>query len=198
MNFDIQDFTANQLGSVSKLIVQLWDNSAGEMPKELDSLFNEYVLRYYYVPSSNFNLVAKTDGEICGCLLAAPACDLKNNTADEWIKGRLHGADAVNCFNEIKSYIDSMRELEHQYANENEAILLFFASIQKGSGKALMAEFEKRCREQNIDSMLLWTDDSCNYEYYYRKGFEEVSKSISPTMMGGRNTTTWVFRKKFN
>ena len=197
MNFDIQDFTTNDFDKVAELIAQLWDGSSDEIPEELDSIYHQYVLRYYYVPSSHFNLVAMQGGEICACLLAAPAYDLKNNLADEWIKDRLHGTDAKKYFQELKTYLDSMSETEHSHAKENEAVLLFFGSIRKGAGKTLMDEFEKRCKEHSINSMLLWTDEMCNYDYYYQKGFEEVAKAPSSAMVDGKNVMTWIFRKNF-
>lgn len=194
---NVQDFTAGHIDKITELIDQLWHNPSDEMSKELHSLAHQCILRYYYVPSSHFNLVAIEGGEICACLLAARACDLKNNLANEWLAGCSFRTDVLNHIQETKAYLDSMCNAENHYAAGNEAVLLFFGSVRKGAGRELMTEFEKRCKEQNIGSMILWTDESCNYGYYYQKGFEEVAKFPSPTATNGKHFMTWIFRKHF-
>lgn len=193
----IQDFTANHIENVVDLVSLLWHNPQEDRPAKLQSLLNQYIIRYYFIPRSNFNLVASEGGKICACLMAAKVKDVKNHSADEWVGGRLTTAADLACLSEIKAGLDAMRDVEHQHAKENEAALLFFGSTRKGAGKLLMSEFEKRCKEQGVSSMILWTDERCDYDYYYKKGFEEVLKLPSPTLVDGRHLETWVFRKEF-
>lgn len=192
---EIQKFSADNLKEVAELIKSLWNNSESDMPEQLLSLYNEYVLRYYFVEKSPFNLVAIKDDKIVACLLAANAKDIKHNLADDWIKQYLTDKETIEYYNNFKKYIDSMRDAEHLYAKDNEAVLLFFGSAYKGAGKFLMNELEKRCKEQGVNSMLLWTDESCNYNYYYKKGFEEVLKTPSKVEFDGKYPMTWIFRK---
>ncbi len=193
----IKDCTVNDIENVVKLVSLLWADTQNDTSAELQSLYNQYVISYYFIPKSDFNLVALENGKICACLLAAKLQDIKNNLADEWIAGQSLPPEVRDHISEFKAGLDSMCEAECQYAKKNEAVLLFFGSVRKGAGKMLMAEFERRCVGQNISSMILWTDERCDFDYYRNKGFDEVAQFPSPVAIDGRRFKTWIFRKNF-
>lgn len=57
----------------------------------------------------------------------------------------------------------------------NDVIVGLFVSTRKGCGKRLLAELLYASEQKGIHHLYLWTDMSCNYNYYYRNNFEEVA-----------------------
>ncbi len=192
----IENFSAGNLADAAELMAQIWGEDAN-IPKDLQRLNNQYFARYYYAPESDFNLIATENGKFCACLLAAPADKHETASADQWLVEHLPTGEYAEHFQKLQAHLNYMREAELRYALKNEALLLFFGSVRKGAGKLLMAEFMKRCKAQSIESMLLWTNELCDYDYYYQHGFTEIAKFPASMPLGGQQLMTWFFRKHF-
>lgn len=187
-------FTERHLPEAGRIALAHWGDSVPEIPAELRPLLYEYLVRYYFVPDSPFSFGISEGGVLRAMLLAAPAAG-HPEVSDQWIRERLKPEEHA-LFDEYKAYLDGNRIKEFSAAREDEVILSFFASAQRGCGRMLMQAFEAACHAHGYRSMLLWTDDTCDFSYYYHNGFEEVAKLPTEPTIQGQRLTTYLFRKQ--
>ncbi len=186
----IRDFTDADLNDAGRIALQLWGDEIPEMPQAVKPEIYRYLARYYFAPTSSFNLAAEKEGGLCGCLLAAFPDEARLDELPP-----LDDPAQKRYFEEYRRYLDGNRAAEEKEAGKREIILLFFTSIVRGAGKLLLAELEKRLKAQKIPSMLLWTDETCDFDYYFCNGFVEAGHFASPNGLCGRKFETWLFRK---
>ena len=192
--FVLRDFTPGDFSSAAEIARQAWGDEEGFLPHGLLSRIYNYLVRYYYVPDSPFSLAVTHQGDLCAFLLAAPG-EHESSAADRWIEELLSERER-EIFESYKAYLEGNSHATEKEKLPDEVMLLLFAGIKKGSGSLLMAEFERRCRENNIKSMLLWTDDTCDFQWYQRRNFTEVAVFPANPSLPGRNLTTLIFRKE--
>ena len=192
--FFLRDFTPGDFSSAAEIARQAWGDEGGFLPPALLSRIYGYLVRYYYVPDSPFSLAVTHEGRLCAFLLAA-AGEHETFAADCWIEAQL-AEEERKVFQSYKAYLDGNSHAAEQAKLPGEVCLLLFAGIKKGSGSLLMAEFERRCRKRNITSMLLWTDDTCDFQWYQRRNFTEAARFPANPSLPGRNLTTLIFRKE--
>ncbi len=191
----LHPFTEKHLDQAGEIALAHWGDSLPELSTGLRPLIYQYLVRYYYVPGSTLSFgVSDDDGKLCGMLLAAPATEHNPHSYD-WMLKQLEPEDH-DSFHNYKAYLDGNRDKELRHARPREVVLSFFASVQRGCGRMLMQAFESACRSQGYDSMLLWTDDTCDFTYYYHNGFEEVAKLKTDPAPANCNLTTYLFRKR--
>ncbi len=193
---EIRDFSPSDFDDAAKIAFRLW-GAEFETPPTLAPKLYEYLVRYYFESDSPFNLSAFVDGVLSGILLAAPV----SSVAEETDVAARFAAEAFapeerEYFETYRAYLDANRRKEREAAAPNETILLFFASVRPGCGRALKAEFERRLRERGGESYLLWTDETCDFDYYYRNGFAEVDRFELETKLAPKPLRTFLFRKK--
>ncbi|MCQ2352789.1 MAG: hypothetical protein MJ033_04870 [Victivallaceae bacterium] len=189
----IRDFTDADLNDAGRIALTLWGDEIPEMPQSVKPEIYRYLARYYFAPDSPFNLAAEKEGQLCGCLLAA----LPGSARLDALPQKSDPAKS-RYFGEYRRYLDGNRAAEEKAARKNEIILLFFTSIVRGAGKLLLAELENRLKAQKISSILLWTDETCDFDYYFCNGFAEAGHFASPCGLCGRKFETWLFRKSLS
>ena len=189
----LRDFLPGDLDRAGEIACRLWRDEAGFIPRAMQPKLYEYLVRYYYVPASPFSCAVTCKGELCAFLLAAAG---KHSTdhADVWFREKLSAGER-ELFEAYKAYLDGNKYAEEKLLQKNEALLLLFCSVQKGCGALLMEEFLGRCRKNGISSMLLWTDDTCDFQWYQRNGFTEVARFPANPTLPGQQLTTFIFRK---
>lgn len=192
--FTLRDFTPGDFTAAAEIAAKAWGDEGGFLPPSIFPRIYGYLVRYYYMPDSPFSLAATLNGRLCAFLLAATG-EQKSSVADQWIKGQL-AEEEKEIFQSYKAYLSGNSHAAEKEKFPGEVMLLLFAGIKKGSGSLLMAEFEHRCRERNINSMLLWTDDTCDFQWYQRRNFSEVARFPADPSLPGRNLTTLLFRKE--
>lgn len=75
--------------------------------------------------------------------------------------------------------------------------LTLFISKQKGCGKLLMDGFMKKCRQDGLKNLFLWTDTTCNHQYYENNQFTLVARfknSDTPGME--KHAETLIYKKE--
>lgn len=200
------------VGAIAEAI--FGDEIAGTPPSLLPTLYR-YLARYYWFPKSPFNLATVVDGRLCGALFAAPANLAENadaaDAADAWIAPRLTTSEERVFFAKYRAYLDANRRAELAAARPNETLLLFFVSVRPGCGRAASREFERRLRAKVAESStpanasassvplssLLWTDDTCDFDWYERNGFAEVARFPTQTELRPEPFSTFLFRKEY-
>lgn len=193
-DLQIRVFSAEDLDQAGLIARRLWGEEAPCIPEKIRTRIYQYLARYYFVPESPYSYAAVENGKLCAFLLASPHGNDDGSAADAWIAGQLTPEERP-VFEAYRNYIDGNRRKEMGAVKPGEILLLLFASIRKGCGRLLMAEFEARCRKRKVGSVLLWTDNTCDFEYYHRNGFTEVSHFAADPSLPGMKLTTYLFRK---
>ena len=189
--FILRDFLPQDLKKAEEIALKLWGDEGDFIPPfHLEKVYG-FLVRYYYFPESSFNCaVTDENGDLCGFLLAHTRSAAENTDSPE--------NDALEHIQTYKAYLDGNKKAEEYFLRKDEVILLLFASIQKGCGSLLMKEFERRCRTTGIRSILLWTDDTCNLEWYQKNGFSELCRFPAVPSLPGRLLYTFIFRKELD
>lgn len=76
----------------------------------------------------------------------------------------------------LRDYFDrtAPKVYEHMTAGKD-LYLSFFISAIPGCGKQLLAEMMRVAANNGYEAMYLWTDSSCNHDYYAHHGFAKVA-----------------------
>lgn len=175
--------------------MELWK---GEMPVPdgMESALYHFLVRYYYIPESPYNFAVLDGRRLRGFLLAAPAAmPERHDSAREWIQPHLTNDAQKAFFKEYWDYVNSNSDAERRAALPGEVLLLLFGSLQRGCGRIMMEAFESECRKNGVGSYLLWTDETCDFEYYRKNRFTAVAHFPCAAAIKGKHLETWLFRK---
>lgn len=193
---EVHPFTERHLEEAGRIALAHWGDTVPQLRAGLRPLIYRYLVRYYFEPQSELSFGISDESGLVGMLLAAPALSHTSSSDSDWVEAQLLPEDR-DAFAEYKAYLDGNRQKELQYAHADEVILSFFASSRRGGGRLLMQAFEEKSRLLKFNSMLLWTDDTCDFSYYYHNGFEEVAQLPTDPAPWGMSLTTYLFRKHF-
>ncbi len=188
-------FSEGLLNQGGDATMELWK---GEMPvpQGMERTLYHFLVRYYYIPESPYNFAVLDGRRLRGFLLAAPAAmPERHDSAREWILPHLTNDARKAFFKEYWDYVNSNSAAEKQAALPGEVLLLLFGSLQRGCGRRMMEAFESECRKNGVASYLLWTDETCDFEYYRRNRFAEVANFPCAAAIKGKHLDTWLFRK---
>ena len=60
---------------------------------------------------------------------------------------------------------------------ENNSLYLgLLASEARGMGSVLIEKLKEEAIKNNVTSIYLWTDETCNYKYYEKRNFKLIEK----------------------
>lgn len=76
--------------------------------------------------------------------------------------------------------------------NDDDLYLGLLASLKKGSGSKLITKIKEIAKNNNIKHLYLWTDETCNYQYYEKHKFIFVEEY--DTNLCGNNFKTFIYR----
>lgn len=176
VNLVIEKFTTDDIVQATQLAVEAWSDAIGHWGEELTYVVCEYSVRAELLNSS-FALKVTDGTKMRGYLFAATATD--KNDADEWIKAQRSRFSRIEDFEILDMVVSSTRNNEKMVVRnmkENDAMLTFFLSTQKGCGKMLLTAMNDLLKSCGYKNMLLWTDITCNHGYYPHNGFELVEE----------------------
>ena len=76
----------------------------------------------------------------------------------------------------LNDYMDEADRNTIAQMDDSDVKLSLFISIQKGCGKELLRTIMQEFRAMNAQRMFLWTDTSCDHDYYPAHGFTLASQ----------------------
>lgn len=175
----IEQFTENDIREAAELAYPVWgmghaDNGRG---KDFGVLMCEYIVRYGWYGAPFAFKVVNEEGKMLACILAGD--HTKDNGYNNWLD-RL-----MPTFNErqtdeavaLRHYFDSTATKVYQYMTADKDLYLsFFISSVPGCGKLLLAEMMRMAASKGYQTMYLWTDSSCDHDYYAHHHFEKVAE----------------------
>lgn len=193
---NIKYFNNNDVKEASLLAKSYWGDLFTNEGDKLAELINELLVRYNIL-NSRYSYKASEHGEMKGLLFAA----LKSNTnhAREWLMHKINKippTEKMIALNYLNYYEYNTSQI-NKYVNSNDIILTLFISKQKGCGKLLMDGFMKKCRQDGLKNLFLWTDTTCNHQYYENNQFTLVARfknSDTPGME--KHAETLIYKKE--
>lgn len=165
----VRNFTDKDIIQASKLAKLTWGNFYTHESEELQNLIYSFMVEYYDLNREySFSIV---ENDLKGFLLAFCKTDSyepKNfDKRVNALKDKAEQKTAYDLFNYLEVCGNELKNI----INDNDIILGLFVSIQKGCGKELLAELVETCKEKNMHNIYLWTDTTCDYEYYKKNDF---------------------------
>ncbi len=173
----IEKFTEKDIKEAVELAYPVWGLEHSQNGgKEFGMLMCEYIIRYGWY-GEKYALKVVENGKMLGCILAGNIKQKINY--NEWLDTMLPSLTESQKKEALalRSYFVHTSPKVHQYMNPDEDLYLsFFISSAKGCGKILLNEMIKITSADSYKNMYLWTDSSCNHEYYAHNKFILVSE----------------------
>lgn len=108
------------------------------------------------------------------------------------VKALKHKTEQEIAF-DLFNYLEVCGKELKNIINNDDIILGLFVSIQKGCGKQLLSKLVETCKQKNMKNIYLWTDTTCDYEYYRKNNFV-LQKEIK-SFVNGKSITTLIYKK---
>ncbi len=188
----IQNFSNQDIAVASKVAKLTWGNFYTRESAQIQKLIYEFMVKYYDL-NRDFSFSAYDD-EFKGFLLASKKDDNNNSFAYlETQVQKLTDSGEKKIALDLFDFLESCGQDVKECMNHDDIMLGLFVSLQKGIGKKLLAKLGEKCIEQNIKKIYLWSDTTCDYDYYEKNGFKQIKKSAKE--LNGNIITTYVFCK---
>lgn len=172
----IEPFSADNLDAVEKMVSAVWGSP--EHRPEFDHAFCGHLARYNYIaPELSFQIV--DEGGIQGvCWAHAPG---RANDADAWLETAVKGLTEQER-EETLAHVDYLKSIDAVVCKRmgpKDVQISFLISQKRGCGAALLKHVMKVLSERGFENVFLWTDSSCNWQFYPKHGFESVHEERS-------------------
>jgi len=189
----IRTFTNSDIPQASKLAKLTWGDFYTQESQELQNLIYSFMVEYYDL-NRKFSYSIIDNDELKGLLLAFQKKDM-HKPADftEKVMGLQNKDEQKTAFDLFDYLEDCGNELKN-IINDDDVILGLFVSIQKGGGKQLLSKLVETCKENNMKNIYLWTDTTCDYEYYRKNNFILKKEIDSP--LNGKLIKTLIYQKR--
>ena len=194
-------FDETNIPHILDVVTSDWSSPNDDM--EFRRLYAEYIVRHN-ISSSRFSIQSlDDDGNFTAAAFAEVKEQHSGNTlqkADEWFMQRTKGKrnlteEQKDAFATSESYLNMMDKKTFAYMNDDDVKLSLFVSCRKGAGFPLLEKLKMQLKEQGFKTMYLWTDCECNYEWYFKHGYELVEKAVYEPFSKSGPYETFIFRK---
>lgn len=177
---EIEQFTEHDIPEAVRLTVEAWGTALADWDKDVARVVCEYSVRDEYL-NKNLALKITDQGAMKGFIFAALPGD--ENDVDAWLQQQAAAFSKAEDLDTLQMVKDASRRNEDlvlKNMGANDAMLTFFLSSQKGCGKQLLSAMNERLKSLGCKNSFLWTDITCNHQYYPKHGFELVDKMEYP------------------
>lgn len=188
----IRNFEDIDIQKASQLAQLTWGNFFTEESPELQNFIYSLMVEYYDLNRKySFSVV---NNELKAFLLAYTKND--NSTISNFenrvqsLSNKSEQNTAIELFNYLETCSNSLKNMMHN----DDIILGLFVSTQKGCGKLLLAKLAEICKENSIKNIYLWTDTTCDYQYYKKNDFI-LCKEIETTI-NDKAIKTLIYKKR--
>ncbi|MBO7641014.1 MAG: GNAT family N-acetyltransferase [Bacteroidales bacterium] len=167
----IEPFSPDNLDLVEKMVTAVW-GSPDHRP-EFDHAFCGHLARYnYYDPELSFQIVDE-EGIQGVCWAYLPG---KTNDAESWVGNAVTGLTDEER-KETYAHVDYLKSIDTavcKMMGPKDVKISFLIAQKKGYGTFLLQHTMKVLSERGFENLYLWTDSSCNWQFYPKHGFEKV------------------------
>ncbi len=187
----IRNFKNSDIEEAEKITHLVWGDLYANENSRLQKLIYDFTLEYYYL-NETFSFALDENG-LKGFVFAALKKD-KNNSSEK-IKTKintLNEQDKITALN-LLDYVESTGKEVKGVMNENDLMMGLFISTQKGGGKMLLSKLVENACENGIKNIYLWTDTTCDFDYYQKNNFTLVKEF--ECIVNNKKINTLIFKK---
>ena len=188
----VRNFIDNDVEEASKISHLVWGDLYEKESCELQKLIYDFTLEYYYL-NNTFSFALDENG-LKGLVFASLKTD-KNNSIENFKTKiqNLSDNDRIIGLNLLDYVENTGREVKNAMGEDN-LMMGLFISTQKGGGRMLLAKLIETAKERGIKNLYLWTDTTCDFDYYQKNKFTLV-KEIECNV-NNKNINTLIFKKE--
>ena len=188
----VRNFTDKDVEEASKISHLVWGNLYTKEGSQLQKLIYDFTLEYYYL-NSIFSFALDNNG-LKGLVFASLKKD-KNNSVENF-KTKIQDLsdnDKITALNLLDYVENTGREVKNAMG-EDDLMMGLFISTQKGGGRMLLSKLVETAKENGIKNIYLWTDTTCDYDYYQKNKFtcfKEIESCVN-----NKKINTLIFKKE--
>ena len=192
----IKQFTLEGIDLVAKMAAGVWGKEQGAHSSEVARIFCQHLTRYSLY-SADLAFQAEDEEGLQAIAFAWLPGD--TNDAASWLRSQL-----PNMTNEEQqTLLTNERYLTRTDAElqskmlPNSAKLSFFISQKPGYGTPVLNALIELLRQRGVEWLYLWTDCTCNWQYYVKHGYEKIGEGVAPEFSTDKEDYTYyMFRKR--
>ena len=187
----IRNFKNSDIEEAEKITHLVWGDLYANENSRLQKLIYDFTLEYYYL-NETFSFALDENG-LKGFVFAALKKD-KNNSSEKFKTkiNTLNEQDKITALN-LLYYVESTGKEVKGVMNENDLMMGLFISTQKGGGKMLLSKLVENACESGIKNIYLWTDTTCDFDYYQKNNFTLVKEF--ECIVNNKKINTLIFKK---
>lgn len=187
----IRNFKNSDIEEAEKITHLVWGDLYANENSRLQKLIYDFTLEYYYL-NETFSFALDENG-LKGFVFAALKKD-KNNSSEKFKTkiNTLNEQDKITALN-LLDYVESTGKEVKGVMNENDLMMGLFISTQKGGGKMLLSKLVENACENGIKNIYLWTDTTCDFDYYQKNNFTLVKEF--ECIVNNKKINTLIFKK---
>lgn len=194
----IQTFNMEDIEEAAKLTYDIWGDELREESLKFKYFVYEAMVRYYCRSTEYSFKLVDDDAKMQAFLLAAKANE--HNHSGEWFLSQVYKftqRERILAQSYLR-YLHYNGDQMLKRANRDDLLLCLFLSKIGGGGKQLLQNVELKAKETGVDKMLLWADETCDYDYYLRRGFLQADSFTNEVLPELGPQATIVYSKKLD
>ena len=191
----IKHFTPNKIDEVAQMAAEVWGKEQGAHDTETARLFCQHLSRYSLY-STDLALQAEDEDGLQAIAFAWLPGD--TNDADQWLRERLPLMKEEHRHTLLtnEGYLKRTDEELQKMMQPNSAKLSFFISRKSGYGTPVLEALIELLRQRGVEWLYLWTDSTCNWQYYPSHGYEQIGQGIVPEFSTADEDYLYMFFRK--
>ena len=189
----IEPFTLADIPEASQMTYATWGSEL-QANRRTKRILYEAMVRYYY-RNGDYSYKVVDDKGMQAFLLAGLPGNSEGSAA--WLAKAKAGLlqqerVIVQGYHDYLAY-NSLRMEE--YVQEDDVLLHLFISKQPGCGHSLLQQVAGAGSDSRKKGLLLWTDETCDYAYYRKNGFQQLDRFQNGKSAELGNLQTLIYRK---
>lgn len=193
----LEHFTDSDIQKAAELTFFTWGSELPQEKEFLKAFIYEAMVRYYF-KNQRFSYKITENNLLQAFLLAGKIDD--HEIFSDWLIKEKKKFNTHDCriVDEYLAYLSYNSQIMDKYASDNDLMLLLFLSRLPGAGGRLLHNIEQQAVKAGLERIFLWADATCDYDYYYKKGFQEVLTFVNNKMSELGQQQTIIFCKKLS
>lgn len=193
---EISLFNPAQIDEVARMAASVWGKEQGVHGVEVARVFCGHLSRYSLY-SPELALQAVDEDVLQAIAFAWMPGD--TNDADVWVRSQFATLSEEER-NTLLTNENYLKRIDAEILREmipNSAKLSFFISRKKGYGTPVLNALIELLRQRGVEWLYLWTDCTCNWQYYVNHGYEKIGEGVAPEFSTDKEDYTYyLFRKR--
>lgn len=195
---NIETFNMEDIEEAAKLTYDVWGDELKSESLRFRHFVYEAMVRYYCRSTEYSFKIVDDEAKMQAFLLAAEAKE--HNHSGEWFLSQVYKftqRERILAQSYLR-YLHYNGDQMLKRAQRDDLLLCLFLSKISGGGKRLLQEVEDKAKSNGIGKLMLWADETCDYEYYLRRGFYQADTFTNNVLHELGNQATVVYRKDVN